>query len=127
MISPAPAVNSLRLGVLRRDSGEPSEQILALEKAYGKLADKMREILGGIPAHLAQFQIQKINYKCNPDLCLHGVLCFSVELLDPEILLYGLEEDFDVPSCPVKSRDMVGRAVEDIRENCDFVPGGFVF
>ncbi len=122
MISPAPAVNSLRPGV-----GEPSEQILALEKAYGKLADKMREILGGIPAHLAQFQIQKINYKCNPDLGLHGVLCFSVELLDPEILLDGLEEDFDVPSCLVKSRDMVGRVVEDIRENCDFVPGGFVF
>lgn len=87
----------------------------------------MCEILGGIPAHLAQFQIQKINYKCNPDLGLHGVLCFSVELLYPEILLDGLEEDFDVPSCPVKSRDMVGRAVEDIRENCDFVPGGFVF
>ncbi len=60
-------------------------------------------------------------------MSIHGVLSFSVELLDSEILLDGIEKYLDVPSCPVKFRDMVGQAIENIRENRNLVCGVPIF
>ena len=55
----------------------------------------------------------------DPDLRLHGVLAGAQECLDAQVLLYPLEEQFDLPALPIQLRDQVRFEAKVVGQECD--------
>ena len=68
-------------------------------------------------------QHQQVGAYGSPDLCLHGVDRIAEEVLDRQILLQPLEEQFDLPAVLVDRGNCQCRDVEEIGEKDQMLAG----
>ena len=60
--------------------------------------------------------------KCNPYLCLDGVLALAVKTLHTQVLLYQLEEKLDLPPLLVDCRYLQRVRIEHVCKQEYFLP-----
>ena len=64
---------------------------------------------------------QDVNRNYNPNLCLHCIFGSAIEPLDPKMLFYPFEEQFDLPAATIKLSDGHRRQLEVVGQK-DQVP-----